>query len=136
MEKEPGAMTCAECGAQSPDGAKFCFNCGARLEAPRRPEGERRFVTVLFADVVGSTAMGEEVEPDTIAEIMNGAFSVFNSSVARFGGTVSRLMGDAVLAIFGAPIAHEDDPVRAVHAGLAILSTSKQYAEEVRRVHG
>lgn len=129
-------MTCKECGATSPDGAKFCFNCGARLEAARPPEGERRFVTVLFADVVDSTGMGGTVEPDTIAEIMNGAFSIFNSSVARFGGTVSRLMGDAVLAIFGAPVAHEDDPVRAVHAGLSILYNSEQYALEVRRDYG
>lgn len=93
-------------------------------------------MTVLFADVVDSTAMADAVEPDTVAEIMNGAFSIFNSSVAQFGGTVSRLMGDAVLALFGAPIAHEDDPVRAVHAGLTILSSSEQYAHEVRRLYG
>jgi class 3 adenylate cyclase/tetratricopeptide (TPR) repeat protein len=129
-------MTCAECGAVVPDGAKFCFNCGARLEAPRPPEGERRFVTVLFADVVDSTAMGDVVDPETIAEIMNGAFSFFNASVARFGGTVARLMGDAVLAIFGAPVAHEDDAERAVHAGLAILSAAEQYAQAVKRRYG
>ncbi len=129
-------MTCADCGAASPDGAKFCFNCGARLETPRPPEGERRFVTVLFADVVDSTAMGDLVDPETIAEIMNGAFSFFNASVARFGGTVARLMGDAVLAIFGAPVAHEDDAERAVHAGLAILDAARRYAESVRERYG
>lgn len=129
-------MACAECGATSPDGAKFCFNCGARLESPRPPEGDRRFITVLFADVVDSTAMGESVDPETIAEIMNGAFAFFNASVARYGGTVSRLMGDAVLAIFGAPVAHEDDAERAVHVGLAILSAAERYAEHVRRRHG
>lgn len=129
-------MTCAECGASSPDGAKFCFNCGARMETPRPPEGERRFVTVLFADVVDSTAMGEEVDPENIAEIMNGAFAFFNSSIVRFGGTVARLMGDAILAIFGAPIAHEDDAERAVHAGLAILESAQRYGEQVKRRYG
>src|SRR5262245_41740449 len=113
-------MICPNCRTPNPDAARFCANCGGRLEAQRPVEGERKFVTVLFADVVGSTAMAERLDPEQILEIMDGAFSVFNGPVARYGGTVGRLMGDAILAFFGAPVAHEDDAERAVRAGLAI----------------
>ncbi|HEX6506363.1 MAG TPA: adenylate/guanylate cyclase domain-containing protein, partial [Chloroflexota bacterium] len=126
---------CPRCAFSNPAGAKFCLNCGAPLAESRPVEGERRFVTVLFADVVGSTGMGEKLDPEQIAEIMNGAFSLFNAAVSRYGGIVSRLMGDAVLAIFGAPIAHEDDGERAVHAGLEIRDSARQYAAGVARAY-
>lgn len=129
-------MNCPSCAFVNPTGAKFCLNCGTRLEAAPLPEGERRVVTVLFADVAGSTTIGEMIDPEQVAEIMHGAFSRFNAAVDRFGGTVTRLMGDGVLAIFGAPIAHEDDPERAVHAGLAILQATRSYAEGVRLAYG
>jgi class 3 adenylate cyclase/tetratricopeptide (TPR) repeat protein len=103
---------------------------------PRQVEGERKLVTVLFADVVGSTAMGERLDPELITEVMNGAFKRMNQAVDRYGGTVSRLMGDAVLAIFGAPISHEDDPERAIRAGLEIVSTARDYAAEIDRQYG
>jgi class 3 adenylate cyclase/tetratricopeptide (TPR) repeat protein len=99
-------------------------------------EGERKFVTVLFADVVGSTSMGEELDPEQIAEMMNGAFAFMNSAVVKYGGTVARLMGDAILAFFGAPAAHEDDPERAVRAGLEIQSVAREYARSVKRDYG
>lgn len=127
-------MKCPNCQANNPEGARFCFNCGNPLVAPRPVEGERKFVTVLFADVVGSTSMGEELDPEQVAELMNGAFAFMNAAVARYGGTVARLMGDAVLAFFGAPTAHEDDPERAVLAGLEIQSMAKEYARSVQ--HG
>jgi class 3 adenylate cyclase len=109
----------------SPEGARFCLNCGTPLVVQRPAEGERKFVTVLFTDVVGSTSMREELDPEQIAELMNGAFAFMSAAVAKYGGTVARLMGDAILAFFGAPSAHEDDPERAVRAGLEIQAMAK-----------
>jgi class 3 adenylate cyclase len=79
---------------------------------------ERRIITTLFCDVVNSTGLAERLDPEEWAEIMNGAFPLMTAPVARYGGTVARLMGDSVLALFGAPTSHEDDPQRAVLAGL------------------
>jgi predicted ATPase/class 3 adenylate cyclase len=124
-------MNCTHCQAANAENARFCSSCGSPLAAPPRVEGERKLVTVLFADVVGSTTMGERLDPEEITEIMNGAFAVFNGDVSRYGGTVSRLLGDAVLAIFGAPVAHEDDAERAVMAGLAIQGSARTYAARV-----
>ncbi|HEX6510617.1 MAG TPA: adenylate/guanylate cyclase domain-containing protein, partial [Chloroflexota bacterium] len=93
-------------------------------------------MTVLFADVVGSTSMGEQLDPEQITEIMNGAFALCNAAIARYGGTVARLLGDAVLAIFGAPIAHEDDAERAVLAGLAIQGSARKYERLIEESYG
>ncbi|HKJ92846.1 MAG TPA: adenylate/guanylate cyclase domain-containing protein [Longimicrobiales bacterium] len=99
-------------------------------------EGERKFATVLFADVVRSTALAEQMDPEDWAAVMNGAFAFMNGAVSRFGGTVARLMGDAVLAFFGAPVAHEDDAERAVRAGLAMMESAAEYAATIRARHG
>ena len=96
------------------------------------PTGERRRVTMLFCDVTGSTAAAERLDPEEWAGIMNGAFAHMMEPIYRYEGTLARLMGDAVLAFFGAPIAHEDDPARAVHAGLEIQRAVAPYREEVR----
>ena len=98
--------------------------------------GERRVITMLFCDVKGSTAAAEKVDPETWTDIMNGIFEFMIRPVYKYEGTVPRLMGDAILAFFGAPIAHEDDPQRAVLAGLEILEGIKEYAEEIRLKHG
>ncbi|HET7271238.1 MAG TPA: adenylate/guanylate cyclase domain-containing protein, partial [Rubrobacter sp.] len=129
-------MNCARCQTANPEGARFCLNCGNRLEAPARVEGERKYVTVLFADVVDSTGLGERLDPEQVAEIMNGAFAFLNASVKKYEGTVARLLGDAILAFFGAPVAHEDDAERAVRAGLDIQAAAREYAEAVRRNYG
>jgi class 3 adenylate cyclase/tetratricopeptide (TPR) repeat protein len=132
-------MICPRCQTVNGDGARFCSNCGQALEAPaapRPPEGERKVVTVLFADVVGSTAMGERLDPEQVTEVMNGAFGLMNRAIDHYGGTVARLMGDAVLAIFGAPAAHEDDPERAVRAGLEIQAAARDYAAQVQKTYG
>jgi class 3 adenylate cyclase/tetratricopeptide (TPR) repeat protein len=120
----------------NPEGARFCLNCGNQLEAHVRVEGERKYVTVLFADVVDSTGLGERLDPEQVAEIMNGAFAFLNASVKKYDGTIARLLGDAILAFFGAPVAHEDDAERAVRAGLDIQAAAREYAEEVRRNYG
>ena len=153
-------MNCPACGTANPDGARFCNACGAPLDptaegaaldpflprellakleaarAGRAMEGERRVVTMLFCDVKGSTAMAETMDPEDWAEIMNGAFERLIAPVYRYEGTLARLMGDAIFAFFGAPIAHEDDPQRAVWAGLDIISGIAAYKEQVRSEHG
>src|SRR5918994_1877823 len=129
-------MNCPRCQMANPEGARFCLNCGNQLEAHVRVEGERKYVTVLFADVVDSTGLGERLDPEQVAEIMNGAFAFLNASVTKYGGTVARLLGDAIIAFFGAPVAHEDDAERAVRAGLDIQAAAREYAEVVRRDYG
>ncbi len=111
----------------------------AKLEsarASRSMQGERRIVTVLFSDVKGSTALAEQMDPEEWAEIMNGAFEHLIPPVYRYEGTLARLMGDAILAFFGAPIAHEDDPQRAVLAGLSIIQGVQGYREQLKRKYG
>ena len=108
-------MNCPNCQTANPEGARFCFNCGNQLEAHLRVEGERKYVTVLFADVVDSTGLGERLDPEQVAEIMNGAFAFLNASVTKYGGTVARLLGDAIIAFFGAHpgrvgISHQSHP--------------------------
>lgn len=107
------------------------------IGASRDLEGERRVITILFCDVHGSTALAEQLDPEEWAEIMNAAFKHLIGPINRYGGTVARLMGDAVLAFFGAPLAHEDDPQRAVLAGLDIvsgISTFRQQLEGERQL--
>ncbi|MGD2178748.1 MAG: adenylate/guanylate cyclase domain-containing protein, partial [Anaerolineae bacterium] len=108
-----------------------------RLLATRgQVQPERRMVTILFCDVKGSTAMAETLDPEDIMEIMDGAFDVLIAPIVRYEGTVARLMGDAVLAFFGAPIAHEDDPERACHAALEIVEGAQAYAATLERERG
>ncbi len=110
----------------------------AKLEAARGKglETERRIVTMLFCDVKGSTAAAERLDPEEWAEIMNKVFGVLIGPVYRYEGVVARLMGDAILAFFGAPIAHEDDPQRAVLAALEIVAGLRAERERLRREHG
>src|SRR5215212_6724771 len=129
-------MNCPNCQTVNPEGARFCLYCGNRLEAQVRVDGERKYVTVLFADVVDSTGLGERLDPEQLAEIMNGVFAFLNASVTKYGGTVARLLGDAIIAFFGAPVAHEDDAERAVRAGLDIQAATREYAEIVKRDYG
>ncbi|HET6443138.1 MAG TPA: adenylate/guanylate cyclase domain-containing protein [candidate division Zixibacteria bacterium] len=95
-------------------------------------EGERRVVTMLFCDVKGSTAAAETLDPEEWSEIINGAFEHMIQPVYTYEGTVARLMGDGILAFFGAPLAHEDDPQRAVLASLDIVSNITPYREQIR----
>jgi class 3 adenylate cyclase/tetratricopeptide (TPR) repeat protein len=151
-------LSCPSCSTQLPAASKFCFNCGHELAAGStygqagRPAqavtatiadqlrasgpGERRRITLLFCDVQDSTATAERLDPEDWAEIMRGALSRFIAPVERYGGTVARILGDAILAYFGAPVAHEDDPRRAVLAGLAITESCRDLAEDVRRRFG
>lgn len=107
----------------------------AKLEDARASgmvTGERRVVTILFCDIKGSTSVAADLDPEDWAEIVNGAFECMIRPVYKYEGTVARLMGDGLLAFFGAPIAHEDDPQRAVLAGLEISEAIQNYSESVR----
>ncbi|HEY2202000.1 MAG TPA: adenylate/guanylate cyclase domain-containing protein, partial [Solirubrobacteraceae bacterium] len=113
--------TCQGCGRENPDGARFCNGCGAPLAAgPVSAREERRIVTVLFADMAGFTARAERLDPEDVRAILDRYYSRLSAEIEVFGGTVEKFIGDAVVAIFGAPIAHGDDPERAVRAGLAV----------------
>jgi class 3 adenylate cyclase/tetratricopeptide (TPR) repeat protein len=108
-----------------------------RLLATRgQPHDERRTVTILFSDVKGSTAMAERLDPEDFKEIMEGAFEFLIAPIYRYEGTLTQLMGDAILAFFGAPIAHEDDPERACRAALEITAGAAEYAEKLERERG
>ena len=110
-----------------------------KLEAARTArsvEGERRIVTILFCDVKGSTSMAEQLDPEEWAEIMNNAFEYLIKPVHDYEGTVARLMGDAILAFFGAPLAHEDDPQRALLASLEIIDGIAAYREKIQKQYG
>src|ERR671918_692363 len=113
--------TCADCGQDNPEGGSFCLACGAQLDAPspERTE-ERRVVTVLFVDMVGSTSRAEKLDPEDVREILDRYYRRVKQEVEHFGGVVEKFIGDAVMAVFGAPIAFGDDPERAVRAALAV----------------
>jgi class 3 adenylate cyclase len=114
-------LTCPNCGQQNPDGARFCNSCATPLQPEERPRGEeRKVVTVVFVDLVGFTAQAERLDPEDVREMLSAYHARVRRELERFGGTVEKFIGDAVMAVFGAPVAHEDDPERGVRAALAI----------------
>ena len=117
--------TCPSCGTENPDGAKFCNGCGTTLAQADPRRKERKFATALFADLVGSTALAEQEDPEVVQSVVGRTFDRLSEEIARFEGLLEKFMGDAVLAVFGVPRAHEDDAERAVRAALemhAVLS--------------
>ncbi|MGI9583986.1 MAG: adenylate/guanylate cyclase domain-containing protein, partial [Acidimicrobiia bacterium] len=98
--------------------------------------GERRTVTMLFADIKGSTSAAEQLDPEEWADLMNAAFVRLIEPIYRYEGTLAQLLGDAVLAFFGAPIAHDDDPIRAVRAGLDIIDGMAESKKEILDQYG
>src|SRR5919106_5528025 len=113
--------TCGHCGEENPERARFCLACGAELApAGAVAREERKVVTVLFADLVGFTGRAERLDPEEVRAVLQPYHARLRAELERFGGTVEKFIGDAVMAVFGAPVAHEDDPERAVRAALAI----------------
>jgi class 3 adenylate cyclase/tetratricopeptide (TPR) repeat protein len=113
--------TCAKCGQENPEGFRFCGACAAPLEseiAERREE--RKVVTVLFCDLVGSTARAERLDPEDVRALLSRYHERVRAELEQWGGTVEKFIGDAVMALFGAPVAREDDPERALRAALAV----------------
>ncbi len=113
--------TCPGCGEQSPDRAKFCLECGAPLpDAAATDRRERRVISVLFADLVGFTSRSERLDVEDVQGFLSRYHQLLRRELERHGGTVEKFVGDAVMAVFGAPVAHEDDAERAVRSALAI----------------
>src|SRR5688500_12233290 len=109
-------LACPACGKLSDENARFCAECGTRLPAAAPALDERRTVTVLFCDLVGSTSMGERLDSESSRRIVGRYYSVMRAAVERYGGTVEKFIGDAVMAVFGIPSLSEDDALRAVRA--------------------
>jgi class 3 adenylate cyclase/tetratricopeptide (TPR) repeat protein len=156
-------VVCPQCGTSNSPGSKFCNECGRDLRKPKevRPidygepqsytpkhladkilsirtavEGERKLVTILFADVADSTEMFENLDPEQVHEIMDGCFRILMDEIHRYEGTINQFTGDGVMALFGAPIAHEDHAQRACYASLAIQDSLRPYADRLKTEHG
>lgn len=119
--------SCPACGEHLVDGARFCSGCGAALH--QRPD-ERRLVTVLMADIVGFTALAETSDPETVKNLVDRCFEALVDDITSFGGHLDKIVGDQIVAQFGAPVAHEDDAERAVRAALRMRSSLDQVAAE------
>lgn len=157
----PLSQRCSNCHAEVKPGARFCMYCGqaihpqtpadnaihsrlaASVPAPLAEKvlttalvSERRVVTILFADVVGSTALADRLDVETWGEVMNGAFDLITPTIYRFEGTIARLLGDSLIAFFGAPLAHEDDPRRAILTALESAELMRNYAQMVSDRYG
>jgi class 3 adenylate cyclase/tetratricopeptide (TPR) repeat protein len=115
----PHVKVCPSCERENADDARFCSQCATPLEA-EAPREERKVVSVLFADLVGFTSRAERMDPEDVRQLLHPYHARLRSELERHGGTVEKFIGDAVMAVFGAPTAHEDDPERAVRAALAI----------------
>jgi class 3 adenylate cyclase/tetratricopeptide (TPR) repeat protein len=123
---------CAVCGQDNPGGFRFCGACGAPLAGPARaPAEERRLVTVLFCDLVGFTARSDQADPEDVGALLRPYHARFRAEIERLGGTLDKFIGDGVMAVFGAPVAHEDDPERAVRCALGMLAA----IEEINLAH-
>ena len=124
--------TCPSCGRENAEDARFCSACGTALDVASLRE-ERKVVTCLFCDLVGFTARAESMDPEDVRRLLQPYHARVRAELERFGGTVEKFIGDAVMAVFGAPVAHEDDPERAVRAALAIRDSLAEEGElEVR----
>src|SRR5580704_5161074 len=150
----PLPIRCPKCGAEAQVGKPFCADCGARLEAASLApagklapppggvrvaaeaaeilEGERKTVTAVFADIKGSTELMRDLDPEEARAIVDPVLQLMMAAVHRCGGYVAQSTGDGIFALFGAPIAHEDHPQRALHAALAMQEELRRYAERLR----
>src|SRR5437764_310466 len=128
-------IVCPQCGKENREEARFCDSCAAPL-APQEPSAleERKVVTVLFADLVGFTTRSEQMDPEDVRAMLSPYYLRLRTELERFGGTVEKFIGDAVMAVFGAPLAHEDDPERAVRAALAIRDAIAEMNEADARL--
>lgn len=121
-------ITCASCGAPLPDGARFCPSCGHEVALVAGEE--RRVVTVVFADLVGYSALSERLDPERVKRLIDASFERLIADITTFGGRVDKVLGDGILALFGAPVAHEDDADRAIRAALQMHESLARFVAE------
>jgi class 3 adenylate cyclase/tetratricopeptide (TPR) repeat protein len=124
-------VICASCGQENPEGFRFCGRCGAELLDAARAE-VRKTVTVVFCDLVGSTALGERTDPELLREVMGRYHGTLRAVLERHAGTVEKFVGDAAMAVFGLPHVHEDDALRAVRAAVEMRAAVAELGLEVR----
>src|SRR5947207_8629659 len=127
--------TCPRCGRENPADARFCNSCGAPLSAdPVTAREVRKTVTVVFCDVVGSTELGERFDPEVLRSMMARFYAAVREPVERHGGSVEKVIGDALVAVFGIPAVHEDDALRAVRAALEMRDAVRSMGEIEARI--
>ena len=161
MSVDAVGVSCPRCDTPVPADARFCMSCGQPLGSPTEDDGarqtrlaaslpaplvdkmraakltgERKPVTALFADVVGSTTLAEQMDAEDWTQIINEAFDLMSKAVFRYEGTIAQLQGDAMLAFFGAPVAHEDDPERAIRAALDMVDEVDEFARQLKAERG
>jgi class 3 adenylate cyclase len=125
------ARRCAACGEENPARSRFCSSCGGRLEEASAPREERKLVSVLFVDLVGFTARSDRADPEDVRDALQLYHAEAKHRIEQYGGVLEKFIGDAVMAVFGAPVAHGDDAERAVRAGLRVL----EGIDELNREH-
>ena len=123
-------LVCPHCGEENPERARFCLTCGQLLVAETPAGEERKVVSVLFVDLVGFTNQSDRADPEDVRATLRPYHERVKTDIERFGGTVEKFIGDAVMAVFGAPVAHEDDAERAVRSALRILDTIEELRSE------
>ena len=131
-----GGLTCWRCGVLAPPSARFCASCAAELAAPAPVAEVRKTVTALFCDVAGSTELGRRLDAEVMRGVMEQYFAVVSRVLSRHGGTVEKFVGDAVMAVFGVPIAHEDDALRACRAATQMSEAVQELDRSVAQAQG
>src|SRR5438132_1830665 len=126
---------CPNCGSDNPEGFRFCPQCAAPLPGSAPVYEERKLVTVLFADVMGSTALGERLDPERLRSVLDTYFSAMAAIIESWGGTVEKFIGDAVMAVFGVPVVRENDAERALRASLEMLAGLEDLNREFDERH-
>src|SRR5919202_2814585 len=124
--------TCTACGHEADTDFKFCPECGAPAAVAAAQREQRKVVTILFCDVTGSTALGERLDPEPLRALLARYFDRMRAIVERHGGTVEKFIGDAVMAVFGVPVAHEDDALRAIRAAAELREALRDREVRVR----
>src|SRR4051794_39110184 len=128
-------VVCSSCGRENAAEARFCDTCGAALVAPQ-DAATRKTVTVVFTDLVGSTALGERLDPESLRQVVGRYFDTVRVVLERHGGTVEKFIGDAVMAVFGVPVVQEDDALRAVRAADELREALDRLNDALEREHG
>src|SRR5688500_7775917 len=128
--------TCGRCGAPTPPGARFCPACGAARAEASAASQALKTVTVVFTDMVDSTALGERLDPESLHTVMREYFDAIRGVIERYGGTVEKFIGDAIVAVFGVPALHEDDALRAARAAFEMVESLARLNEDLACEYG
>src|SRR3954464_8589997 len=125
-------VICERCGTENPERAKFCLECAAPLGAPVADNEVRKIVTIVFCDITGSTAFGEAADTESLRAVLARYFDRMKAIVESHGGSVEKFIGDAVMAVFGVPVVHEDDALRALRAAVEMRAALPELGIEGR----